>query len=936
MTRLSVANRLRIGLALLLALLLAAYVLAVRQGQPDTAPVKRAMSQAESKRSVIAAMQASLEESWSASEAFVRDRDAVSVAAFKQADGKFGDALKRYTQSAASDEQRALAREIGAQHVRYAADVNAVLSAGAAPDNVEPFYDYQQRALRALLADMPEAKAERESARTQRKREAVRQLRELLQQRAELFAQPPMGPLPDAQEAISAVARYQAFADTSAERAWAERAARALRDGDRQAGAVAETLTTHTAALDKARASYAALHSLVTLRAHASVGPDVAGLLQQASQGARLANARLADMLLVLLGAGVVVALLTMYAVRAPLRQLAASTRGYVGDLSFLSLAAPGDEVAELRWAVNRLVDRVQAGPAGETTAAAAQSTGDERMRHAALAFEHDSHALLLTDERLNVVAVNAAFTELTGFTREEIKGASPSTLWSPDHYDRAAIAAAWAEVDERGGWQGEVIVRTKSGDVRPVSAVIKALRDPQGVLQHALVELSDRALMHPADDERTPFAATPGVPRDPISQVARSRLAEANGALPTGAALAVMRLHVQTLHSVVAALGDTDAQHLLAEIRARVSGAAGERAEVIDNDGQEPVVLVPAAQDTLQVARIAHDVVSALSAPARFNGLELPVTVHIGIARTPVDGETVEALVDAAAAALERARSDRGGAFEFTSQALSTRMRECIALQGALLDPALSEQLLLHYQPVLALRSGRAIGMEALLRWRHPVRGLLEPAAFLEHAAQAGVLPDIGAWVLRTACKQARRWLDSGLPPLRIAVNLSRPELESSALADHVRQALQESNLDAKVLQLEVSEAILDGAPDIGPALSRLESLGVVLTLACAPDSDRASRALTWLPFTRIKFRTPVKVQDAVPSIASLARSLNVCVVAERVETEAQAAALRGQDVDELQGFLVGRPAAAREFELRIRHASARAAPTPVPADAS
>jgi EAL domain-containing protein (putative c-di-GMP-specific phosphodiesterase class I) len=178
---------------------------------------------------------------------------------------------------------------------------------------------------------------------------------------------------------------------------------------------------------------------------------------------------------------------------------------------------------------------------------------------------------------------------------------------------------------------------------------------------------------------------------------------------------------------------------------------------------------------------------------------------------------------------------------------------------------------------------------------------------------------------------------VDNGLPPLRIAVNLSRPELESGALADHVGQALQESGLEAQVLQLEVSEASLEGAPDIGPALSRLERMGVALTLACTHDSDSASRALTWLPFTRVKFRAPVKLQDAAPSIAALARSLNLCVVAERVETEAQAAALRAQGTDEVQGFLVGRPAAAREFEMRIRHASARAAATPpVPADAS
>jgi EAL domain-containing protein (putative c-di-GMP-specific phosphodiesterase class I) len=295
-----------------------------------------------------------------------------------------------------------------------------------------------------------------------------------------------------------------------------------------------------------------------------------------------------------------------------------------------------------------------------------------------------------------------------------------------------------------------------------------------------------------------------------------------------------------------------------------------------------------------------------------------------------------VETLIEAAGIAMDRAKADRGGAYEFTSQVLGARARESIALQNDLLDPALTEQLVLHYQPLLSLRTGKGVGTEALLRWRHPARGLLEPSAFLSQAAEVGVLPDIGAWVLRTACKQARRWVDSGLPPLCIAVNVSRAELENAQLAARVQQALEESRWEAQQLQLEVTEASLDDLSDVSAVLAELQRVGVALTLACAHDSVRAGRTLTWLPFTRIKFRAPVKLPEGVLGIVALARSLNVCVVAERVETEAQASVLRAQGVEELQGFLVGRPAAAREFEMRLRHASARAAAAPAAADAS
>jgi PAS domain S-box-containing protein len=940
MTTLSVANRLRLGLALMLALLLAGYVLALRHSPPDASNLTRLLAQMNEQRAAVAAMQARAQESWAAVNAFLRDRDSRQVQALEQADAGFQDTLQRYSEAAGSEEQRSLAREIGEQHARYSAQASALLRVEPAPDNVGPYYDYQQRMLRALLADMPPVGAGRVTARYERKREAAQGLRDALTERAELFSRPAeeRASVPAAADLLNAIARYQAFTDTSAERAWAERAARAMRDGDRQASAMDANRGPQREAVDEARASHAALLSLLAKPGAGAGSADLPRAVEQASQVARQAHARLTDMLLVLLGIGFFVALATLHAVRAPLRRLAASTRGYVGDLSFLSLAAPGDEVAELNWALSRLTERAQAVEAHEPTAASAPAE-EQRVRQAALAFERSSQAMLLTDEQLNIVLANAAFTDLAGYLPDEVKGATPSMLWSPDHHDAAAIAAVWAAVDEHDKWQGEVMVRTKTADLRPAFVAITAVRDAGGALQHALLVLADRAAMRIADDERHVRSPSTRVERDPVSAGTRARVAETIAGLPVQAGgCAILRMHVPALRSVSEALGDEEAQHLLAEIRARVTRAVGERGAVLDNEGFEPLVLVERAQDTEKLARIAHDVVVNLSAPARFNGLELPIAASVGIAWMPADGDSADALIDAAGTAMERVRAGGGAAFAFTSEPLTTKMRECMSLQDELLAPALTEQLVLHYQPLLALRSGKAIGVEALLRWRHPARGLLTPDAFLAEAQRVGVLPDIGAWVLRSACTQAKRWIESGLPALRVAVNLSRAELESPGLAERVRQALEESGLDARLLQLEVSADTLDAVPDLSPVLAALQGLGVALTLASERDSEAATRALTWLPFTRIKLRAPLRPHSeaAVPGILALARSLNVCVIAEAVETEAQAGALRTQGVDELQGFLLGRPAAARELEMRMRHVSGKAAAAPVPADAS
>jgi PAS domain S-box-containing protein len=932
MTKLSVANRLRIGLALLLALLAAGYVLALRQPVPDANRVKIELTQSENERSALAQMRAAADAMRAEVEAFARDRDAAREDAFREADQRFDAALKQFTDGAVREEQRRVAREIGERYARYREQGEALFRVPPERDNVAPFYDYQQRTLKALLADLPPVPPSRVSGRTQRKQDLVQQLREALRERADAFATPPPAgaALPDVQPLAAHVARYQAFADTNAERAWGERAARALREAEGQAAAIAAAARPRDLPIGEVQAANAALQAFLGQQVRGPSAAELSALLDQVRLDARRARARLADALLGLLVAGVVVALATLYLVRAPLKRLAASTRAHTGDLSFVSIAAPGDEVAELQWAVTHFTQRAP----GE--AAAGPGSGleaeDAAMRQAALAFQHAGQAMLVTDDHLRIVLINAALADLTGYAQNELEGKSPALLWSPDHHDPATVDALWAALDAQGRWQGELALRTRDGDVRPAIATLSVLRDATGALQHVVMVVGDRVALGAADVEPRAHAQ-PGQPvREPVSAVTRVRLDQA---LARGTGVAILRLHVPTLHSVSDALGGEDGHALLREVRTRVADAVAGRGEVLENDSEAPLVLVERPPDAEALARLAHDVLRALSTPARFSGLELPVHASVGIAQSPADGETAEALLAAAAEAQARARAAGGNAFQLTSPVVTARVRERIALAEDLQDPQLTEQLTLHFQPLLALRHGKAVGVEALLRWRHPQRGVLAPESFLAQAEAAGVMPRIGEWVLRNACLQVHRWVEVGLPPLRVAVNLSRAELHDSALPARVRSVLADTGLDPGLLQLEVDEQALGDTAELSTILNELQRIGVNLTLSATRDSDLASRALTWLPFTRVKFRAARPQDERVaPDLAGLARSLSICVVAERVETEAQAAALRTQGVDELQGYVIGRPLAAREFELRMRHANGRS-PAPAPASA-
>jgi diguanylate cyclase (GGDEF)-like protein/PAS domain S-box-containing protein len=386
--------------------------------------------------------------------------------------------------------------------------------------------------------------------------------------------------------------------------------------------------------------------------------------------------------------------------------------------------------------------------------------------------------------------------------------------------------------------------------------------------------------------------------------------------------------------------LGHSTGDQLLIEVCHRfveITDGLDRRAKVCRLGGDEFVVIVPDCGDPRVIAEIVDTILKRLSEPFDINGNILHVGSSAGIAIAPNDAEQADDLIANADLALYQAKADGGKVYRFFLPALRARAQARRGL-GIELRRAFAEgELELHYQPQVRLSDNAVIGAEALLRWRHPERGLIAPAAFIEALAESSIAAEVGTWIIRCACAETTRLRALGLPLDRIAVNLFPAQARSVALIADVEAALCASALPPACLELEITEnaALIGEAP--GATLQKIDELGVKLAFDDFGTGYASLTYLTRFPVWRIKIdrgfvaRITDSPEDAamVRSLIAMAHNLGLSVIAEGVETEAQAAFLLKEHCEEAQGFLYAKPLPAAEFEayLKTRPAVPRAA---------
>jgi diguanylate cyclase (GGDEF)-like protein len=406
---------------------------------------------------------------------------------------------------------------------------------------------------------------------------------------------------------------------------------------------------------------------------------------------------------------------------------------------------------------------------------------------------------------------------------------------------------------------------------------------------------------------------------------------------------LALLYLDIDRFKTVNDTLGHEAGDALLKEAAVRLRAAVRREDLVARLGGDEFAVIAERIGDAEDAGKIAHHIAERMHDPFIVRGHAHHLGASVGIAVYPSDAGRPDQLLRCADIAMYSAKELRQGATRYYRAEMNERAQRNVALEDDLRKAIEGEQFLLHYQPIVCTRSGALTGVEALLRWRHPSRGLVPPGEFIQVLEDTGLIVPVGAWVLRAACGQTRLWTDAGMPPVRISVNLSPRQFRAAPLLETVRHALQDAGIAAERLQLEITEtALVDDVETAADKLRALADLGVGIAL---DDFGTGYSSLTHLkdfPLHALKIdksfvanmHESASDECIVASVIGLAHGLRLSVVAEGVETEAQACKLREVDCDSLQGFYFSRPLPAED--LAAWHARREIQSTAVPAPAA
>ncbi|BCB27709.1 hypothetical protein SKTS_25950 [Sulfurimicrobium lacus] len=555
----------------------------------------------------------------------------------------------------------------------------------------------------------------------------------------------------------------------------------------------------------------------------------------------------------------------------------------------------------------------------------AAQEKAREQLRLSASVFESSSEGVVVTDAQENILMVNRAFTALTGYAAEEVLGLTPKILRSERH-DRAFYTAMWASIHEIGRWQGEIWNRRKDGEVYPELLSISAVKDDSGQLTHYVAVFTDISHLKESEARLDYLARHDPLTGLPNRMMLTARLEYAlDHASRERKRLGLLLLDFDRFKDVNDSFGHAVGDELLQQAAARLTARLRNADTISRLGGDEFTVLLEDLGHPQDAARVSDELIAAMNEPfVLSNGIEVRVGTSIGIALYPDHGGTEQELLQQADAALYRAKAEGRGRFKYFSEELTRGARERIALEARLRRAIAQNELRVHYQPQVEIKSGRITGAEALVRWQHPEEGLIPPVRFIPVAEETGLIDAIGTWVLRETCRQGKAWLDAGMAPVTLAVNVSPYQIRHGDIAAMTAKILAETGYPAEWLELELTEsALMEREGEAVEILQRIRALGVRLAL---DDFGTGYSSLAYLKrFPLDVLKIDKSFVDDIPhlrddmeiaaTIVAMGHTLRFKVLAEGVETEEQLAFLVSQGCDYYQGYLKSRPVPAEDF---------------------
>ncbi len=549
----------------------------------------------------------------------------------------------------------------------------------------------------------------------------------------------------------------------------------------------------------------------------------------------------------------------------------------------------------------------------------------EQERRTAAEALGTIAEGVIIADSAHRVLAVNAACRNISGYSGGEAVGLD-FTAWRCLEDGRPLPADLWETVERSGHWRGEVWSLRRNGERYPEWLSISAIRDRNGAVQRYVAVFSDISERHRYQQHLEHLAhhdALTGLAnRQHFEQRASESIA---GAARNGSQLSLLFVDLDGFKAVNDSYGHAFGDRLLSMVAERINSQLREGDFAGRIGGDEFTVLLDQVHDREESTQVARRLLLTLGEPYPMLEHEVFLSASIGIANFPRDGEDVPTLIANADAAMYAAKADERNSFRYYAPVMHASARTRLTLAGELRQALTRGEFRLAYQPSVRLDDRRVVAVEALLRWQNAERGSIAPAEFIPLAENLGLIRTIGEWVLDEACRQSRAWLDAGLPPIRIAVNISASHLRHPRFAERVQAALEKHRCPPSTLMIEITEsAILRIGERTQQTLDALHALGVGVAV---DDFGTGYSSLAYLKLPAIRY---IKIDQSfvagIPhdsndvaitrAILALAASLNLQPIAEGIETEAQRQFLLDAGCGEGQGYLFAHPMPAADIE--------------------
>jgi len=559
-------------------------------------------------------------------------------------------------------------------------------------------------------------------------------------------------------------------------------------------------------------------------------------------------------------------------------------------------------------------------------------SEQEARLRLSAKVFESTSEGITITDKDGCILAVNPAFSHITGYSEEEVLSQNPRILQSGRH-DEEFYRQMWQRLSETGQWRGEIWNKRNNGEIYPEFLMISSIKNEEQETVNYVAVFSDITAIKQAEDQLKYLAHHHPLTGLPNRLLLHARLEHSIQHIKREKERgAVMFLDLDNFKKINDSLGHNAGDEVLKDVALRLQGHSREVDTVSHISGDEFVIVLQSIRTVHDATARAKKILDSLQQPFIVDGYELYVSGSIGIAEFTGENNDIESLLKNADAAMYKAKESGKNCYHLYSPELTDVTIEKVLLESHLRRALERNELVLYYQPQVALPAGNIVAVEALVRWQHPDLGLVPPDEFIPLSEETGLIIPMGEWILQTACEQLMLWRKQGCGLRRIAVNLSGKQIQQKNLPEMVERILLDTGCPSGSLELEITEGFIMQHPEQSiSVLQQIRALGVELSIDDFGTGHSSLNYLKRLPINRLKIDRSfvwdigenLDGEAITKAVIAMGHSLNLQITGEGIETPGQRKFLEQYRCNEAQGYLFSRPLPAEEVSGLLKESA-------------